>query len=111
MCMLTTQEFQIEKLQLVEAEKKKIRQEYDRKEKQVGIKKKMWTIVLKFLFILVTYFCFTYFTLCKGHSYSLQAIMDISHLWHACDICGQFNDLIVCDCMQWLLDAAQCFKN
>ena len=41
MCMLTTQEFQIEKLQLVEAEKKKIREEYDRKEKRVGIKKKM----------------------------------------------------------------------
>ncbi|XP_062189609.1 V-type proton ATPase subunit E-like [Phragmites australis] len=35
------EEFQIEKLQLVEAEKKKIRQEYDRKEKQVGIKKKI----------------------------------------------------------------------
>ncbi|KAF8733532.1 hypothetical protein HU200_014833 [Digitaria exilis] len=39
--MITTQEFQIEKLQLVEAEKKKVRQEYDRKEKQVGIKKKI----------------------------------------------------------------------
>jgi hypothetical protein len=39
--MITTQEFQIEKLQLVEAEKKKIRQEYERKEKQVDIKKKM----------------------------------------------------------------------
>ncbi|KAL6627174.1 hypothetical protein ACP70R_030900 [Stipagrostis hirtigluma subsp. patula] len=37
----TAEEFQIEKLQLVEAEKKKIRQEYDRKEKQVGIKKKI----------------------------------------------------------------------
>ncbi|KAK3159692.1 hypothetical protein QOZ80_1BG0049880 [Eleusine coracana subsp. coracana] len=35
------EEFQIEKLQLVEAEKKKIRQEYERKEKQVGIKKKI----------------------------------------------------------------------
>ncbi|CAD6233512.1 unnamed protein product [Miscanthus lutarioriparius] len=35
------EEYQIEKLQLVEAEKKKIRQEYDRKEKQVGIKKKI----------------------------------------------------------------------
>ncbi|XP_062225863.1 V-type proton ATPase subunit E-like [Phragmites australis] len=35
------EEFQIEKLQLVEAEKKKMRQEYDRKEKQVGIKKKI----------------------------------------------------------------------
>ncbi|KAJ1281937.1 hypothetical protein BS78_03G011800 [Paspalum vaginatum] len=35
------EEFQIEKLQLVEAEKKKIRQEYDRKEKQVDIKKKI----------------------------------------------------------------------
>jgi V-type H+-transporting ATPase subunit E len=39
--MITTQEFQIEKLHLVEAEKKKIRKEYERKEKQVGIKKKM----------------------------------------------------------------------
>uniref|UniRef100_A0ACD5VKL7 Uncharacterized protein n=1 Tax=Avena sativa TaxID=4498 RepID=A0ACD5VKL7_AVESA len=35
------EEFQIEKLQLVESEKKKIRQEYERKEKQVGIKKKI----------------------------------------------------------------------
>ncbi|KAM0929138.1 hypothetical protein ACQ4PT_001814 [Festuca glaucescens] len=35
------EEFQIEKLQLVEAEKKKIRQEYERKEKQVDIKKKI----------------------------------------------------------------------
>lgn len=35
------QEFNIEKLQLVEAEKKKIRQEYERKEKQVEIRKKM----------------------------------------------------------------------
>ncbi|RLM91756.1 hypothetical protein C2845_PM08G01080 [Panicum miliaceum] len=35
------EEFQIEKLQLVEAEKKKIRLEFDRKEKQVGIKKKI----------------------------------------------------------------------
>ncbi|NBV89521.1 MAG: hypothetical protein EBR88_08440 [Betaproteobacteria bacterium] len=35
------QEFNIEKLQLVEAEKRKIRQEYERKEKQVEIAKKM----------------------------------------------------------------------
>uniref|UniRef100_A0ACD5VVQ3 Uncharacterized protein n=1 Tax=Avena sativa TaxID=4498 RepID=A0ACD5VVQ3_AVESA len=35
------EEFQIEKLQLVESEKKKIRQEYERKEKQIGIKKKI----------------------------------------------------------------------
>ncbi|XP_068665770.1 V-type proton ATPase subunit E-like [Aristolochia californica] len=35
------EEFNIEKLQLVEAEKKKIRQEYERKEKQVGIRKKI----------------------------------------------------------------------
>ncbi|RRT79643.1 hypothetical protein B296_00017971 [Ensete ventricosum] len=35
------QEFNIEKLQLFEAEKKKIRQEYERKEKQVEIRKKM----------------------------------------------------------------------
>ena len=34
-------EFNIEKLQLVEAEKKKIRQEYERKEKQVQVRKKM----------------------------------------------------------------------
>ncbi|RWW25941.1 hypothetical protein GW17_00009697 [Ensete ventricosum] len=37
-----SQEFNIEKLQLVEAEKKKIRQEYERKEKQVEIRKKMY---------------------------------------------------------------------
>ncbi|KAG6433118.1 hypothetical protein SASPL_104725 [Salvia splendens] len=36
------EEFNIEKLQLVEAEKKKIRQEYERKEKQVQVRKKMF---------------------------------------------------------------------
>ncbi|CAL9152976.1 unnamed protein product [Musa hybrid cultivar] len=35
------EEFNIEKLQLFEAEKKKIRQEYERKEKQVEIRKKI----------------------------------------------------------------------
>ncbi|CAL5433896.1 unnamed protein product [Camellia sinensis] len=35
------QEFNIEKLQLVEAEKKKIRQEYERKEKQVEVRRKI----------------------------------------------------------------------
>ena len=39
--MLLPQEFNIEKLQIVEAEKRKIRQEYERKEKQLEIKKKM----------------------------------------------------------------------
>ncbi|KAL5747610.1 hypothetical protein ACOSQ2_024907 [Xanthoceras sorbifolium] len=35
------EEFNIEKLQLVEAEKKKIRQEYERKDKQVEVRKKI----------------------------------------------------------------------
>ncbi|XP_041989623.1 V-type proton ATPase subunit E-like [Salvia splendens] len=35
------EEFNIEKLQLVEAEKKKIRQEYERKDKQVQVRKKI----------------------------------------------------------------------
>ncbi|KAK6935483.1 V-type ATPase subunit E, partial [Dillenia turbinata] len=35
------EEFNIEKLQLIEAEKKKIRQEYERKQKQVEIRKKI----------------------------------------------------------------------
>ncbi|KAM3325993.1 V-type proton ATPase subunit E2-like [Capsicum chacoense] len=35
------EEFQIEKLQLVEAEKKKVRQEYDRKTMQVEVRKKI----------------------------------------------------------------------
>nr|ADY38690.1 vacuolar ATP synthase subunit [Camellia sinensis] len=35
------EEFNIEKLQLVEAEKKKIRQEYERKEKQVEVRRKI----------------------------------------------------------------------
>ncbi|CAI0441264.1 unnamed protein product [Linum tenue] len=35
------EEFNIEKLQLLEAEKKKIRQEYERKEKQVDVRKKI----------------------------------------------------------------------
>ena len=38
----SVQEFNIEKLQIVEAEKRKIRQEYERKEKQLEIKKKMY---------------------------------------------------------------------
>ena len=40
--VLVLQEFNIEKLQLVEAEKKKIKQEYERKGKQVEVRKKMW---------------------------------------------------------------------
>ena len=40
----------IEKLQLVEAEKKKIRQEYERKEKQVDVRKKMYKFLLLLLF-------------------------------------------------------------
>ncbi|KAG6495537.1 hypothetical protein ZIOFF_043363 [Zingiber officinale] len=49
------EEFNIEKLQLVEAEKKKIRQEYERKEKQVEIRKKMYvsSITLSFVFGIV----------------------------------------------------------
>jgi hypothetical protein len=39
--LLLLQEFNIEKLQIVEAEKKKIRQEFERKEKQVDVRKKM----------------------------------------------------------------------
>ncbi|KAL5098774.1 hypothetical protein RYX36_003101 [Vicia faba] len=38
---LNFKEFNIEKLQLVEADKKKIRQEYERKEKQVDVRKKI----------------------------------------------------------------------
>ncbi|XP_021767354.1 V-type proton ATPase subunit E1-like [Chenopodium quinoa] len=37
----TEEEFNIEKLQLVEAEKKKIRQDYERKNKQVEVRKKI----------------------------------------------------------------------
>ncbi|KVH88240.1 ATPase, V1/A1 complex, subunit E [Cynara cardunculus var. scolymus] len=36
------QEFNIEKMQLVEAEKKKIREEYERKQKQVEVRKKIF---------------------------------------------------------------------
>lgn len=39
--LFVMQEFNIEKLQLVEAEKKKIRQEYERKERQIEIRRKM----------------------------------------------------------------------
>ena len=35
------QEFNIEKLQLVESEKRRVRQEYERKEKQVDVRRKM----------------------------------------------------------------------
>ena len=35
------QEFNIEKLQLVESEKRWVRQEYERKEKQVDVRRKM----------------------------------------------------------------------
>ena len=37
----TDEEFNIEKLRMVEAEKQKIRQEYERKEKQVEVQKRM----------------------------------------------------------------------
>ena len=37
----TMQEFNLEKLQLLEAEKAKIRKEYERKESQIDTKKKM----------------------------------------------------------------------
>lgn len=40
--MLNTQEFNLEKLQLLEQEKAKIRKEYERREGQVEVKKKMW---------------------------------------------------------------------
>ena len=36
------EEFNIEKLRMVEAEKQKIRQEYERKEKQVEVQKRMY---------------------------------------------------------------------
>lgn len=36
-----SQEFNIEKLQMVESEKQKIRKEFERKESQVEVKKKM----------------------------------------------------------------------
>ena len=39
--LLGPQEFNIEKLQMVEAEKQKIRKEYERKENQIEVKKKM----------------------------------------------------------------------
>ena len=35
------QEFNIEKLQFIEAEKAKVRKEYERKEQQIDVKKKM----------------------------------------------------------------------
>nr|PNR36633.1 hypothetical protein PHYPA_022484 [Physcomitrium patens] len=38
---VSKQEFNIEKLQIVEAEKKKIRQEFERKEKQVEVRRKI----------------------------------------------------------------------
>ncbi|KAI3710746.1 hypothetical protein L2E82_40538 [Cichorium intybus] len=38
---VSAEEFNIEKLQLVEAEKKKIRQEYERKQKQVEVRRKI----------------------------------------------------------------------
>lgn len=43
------EEFNIEKLQLFEAEKKKIKQEYERKEKQVEVRKKMYVLDTSFL--------------------------------------------------------------
>lgn len=41
MNILLMQEFNIDKLQLVEVEKKKIRDDYDRKERLVTLRKKM----------------------------------------------------------------------
>lgn len=40
--MVHVQEFNIDKLQMVEVEKKKIRAEYDRKDKLVELRKKMY---------------------------------------------------------------------
>ena len=40
-CIWEAQEFNLEKLQLVEQEKAKIRKEYERREGQVEVKKKM----------------------------------------------------------------------
>lgn len=42
------QEFNIEKLQILEAEKKRIRQEFERKTKQVDIRRKM-SVLLPYL--------------------------------------------------------------
>lgn len=39
-----SQEFNIEKLQLLEAEKAKIRKDYERREGQIDVKKKMYVI-------------------------------------------------------------------
>lgn len=41
------QEFNIEKMQLFEAEKKKIKQEYERKSKQAEARRKMWVFLQK----------------------------------------------------------------
>ncbi len=40
-CSLHVQDFNIEKLQLLESEKAKIRKEYERREGQIEVKKKM----------------------------------------------------------------------
>jgi hypothetical protein len=40
--VLYFQEFNIEKLQMIEAEKQKIKKDYERKESQVEVKKKMY---------------------------------------------------------------------
>jgi len=41
LCELHSQEFNLEKLQLIESEKTNIRKEYQRKEAQAEVKKKM----------------------------------------------------------------------
>jgi V-type H+-transporting ATPase subunit E len=41
LCCCYLQEFNLEKLQLLEQEKAKIRKEYERRESQVEVKKKM----------------------------------------------------------------------
>lgn len=40
--LLSAQEFNIEKLQLLETEKAKIRKEFERREGTIEVKKKMW---------------------------------------------------------------------
>ena len=78
------QEFNIEKLQIVEAEKRKIRQEYERKENQLDIKKKMYgkSIISK-AFCLTSIFSFMCAVIIKSINGTLQ---------------------------QKLLDAAKCFS-
>lgn len=85
------QEFNIEKLQLVEAEKKKIRQEYEKKEKQVEIRKKMY---LSGFFLPDSLITVSFSVLFAGWIF-FSLFLPFVIIWKGCN-CGMTSSCIWC---------------